>query len=261
MHSQSWKRNGLPNLPVTLPIVKPEPANKQEPAIKQETINRTSPRLANKNPLLPAPQMAAKFVPIDMHPNVLADTCKTLYNETTITNQEMLTQLLISHAAVFSALKLIDKNGEGIDTIVKDFSTDITFLHNIACEYSTSFIGFGLMTGARPKNQNLSEMKCGRCALTLGDWTGKHKDGSACTATGCALCTSLGIGKGRSSDDDSDTHDMKKCPFYKTNLPLFYEYVKRRLDFKGRHLKTQPVRVAGAQRDQFMNSLHDDSDE
>ena len=64
--------------------VKPEPADKQEPATKQETINRTSPRMANKNPLLPAPQMAAKFVPIDMHPNVLADTCKTLYNETTI---------------------------------------------------------------------------------------------------------------------------------------------------------------------------------
>jgi len=55
--------------------------------------------------------------------------------------------------------------------------------------------------------------------------------------------------------------NMKKCPYFKTNLPLFYEYIKRRLDFKGRHLKTQPVRVDGAQRNQFMNSLHDDDDE
>ncbi len=217
--------------------------------------------MANKNPLLPAPQMAVKFIPIDMHPNVLAETCKILYNDSAITNQEMLSQLIISHSAVFNALKLISRNGEGIETVIRDFSTDISFLHNLACEYSTSFIGFGLIPGARPKTQNLSDMKCGRCALTLGDWSGKHKDNSACTATGCALCTSLGIGKGRTSGDDSDIHDMKKCPYYKMNMPQFYEYIKRRLDFKGRHLKTQPVKVDGAQRDQFMNSLHDDDDE
>jgi hypothetical protein len=169
------------------------------------------------------------------------------FNEHELNVMQLADQIKASQKKVMAELSYLNSKGEAPDQVKDTMATHLEMLNEVSLAYTSKWFSWPITQRATDR-QGKGQL-CARCGTVPGDWSGVHKNKSACTSTKCARCHTLGLGV-LGTRDSCNVHQTDKCPFADENIELFSEYVLRRLHHELRHVGE--ASLAG----DFMNSFN-----